>query len=333
MYQDFGPVKLKTGEAVQMGVVIGPDLQWQERLVKLLAHKGNDWSWQNAEVLRADLGIEARFYIVHRDGDPISNILIAELAGVGILGHVFTRPEERQKGSMGQLMARQMSDFRARGGKALFLGTGFDSHPYHMYESFGFRGIEAQSGYMEFYTTSKEDFEAQYFAKGKAEIEPLDWTHWPASPALFMADVPGRVRCAPEEMFGRGSTEGPFVPLLRDQAQRREKNLPPRAVALRSKRTRAVVGLAMWGNHPLWPDTRLVDVFCHPNFWRKGKELLAALELPPADRCIAYGDAQCPQKHRVLRALGFRKVGKFVRRLAANRAKTDFVDVIEFEKP
>jgi GNAT superfamily N-acetyltransferase len=332
MYQDFGTLTLKTGEKMNVGAVIAPDVEWKDRLVTLLTHKGGIWNWQNAEVLGRDVGTEVRFYVVHRDGAPISNILIAEHRGVGILGHVFTRPEERKKGSMGQLMARQMDDFRARGGQALFLGTGFDSHPYHMYASFGFRGIEDKSGYMEYYSASKEEFEGHYFARGKAEVMEANWTHWPASPALFMADVPGKVRCAPLRLFGRVSTEGSFLFLLKAEAERKAAGKNSQARVLQSKRTGAVVGLAMYDGHPLWPDTCLMDVYCHPNCWRRAGEMLEALSAPPADRCVAYGDPECPAKNRVLRRAGFRKVAAFRQRIAADRAKTGFVDVIEFEK-
>ena len=39
-----------------------------------LSHKGDVWNWQNAEVLREDMGIEVRFYVAHRDGRLVSVI-------------------------------------------------------------------------------------------------------------------------------------------------------------------------------------------------------------------------------------------------------------------
>jgi len=333
MYQDLGSIKMKSGETLPAGVILGPDADWLERVVEFLSHKGDVWNWQNAEVLREDLGIEVRFYVAHRDGRLVSNILIAELAGAGILGHVFTRPKDRQQGSMRQLMTMQMNDFRARGGRALFLGTGFDSHPFHLYESFGFRGIEPQGGSMDFYADSKEAFAAYYFAKGAAEVQEPQWAHWPASPALFMSEAPGQIRCAPLGQFGRHSTEGSFVSLLRQEGQRRKEGRPSRTRVLQAKGSRAVVGVAAWRDHPLWPDTCVVDVYTHPNFWDRAPELLAALPLPDTGRLLAYGDAECPQKHEVLKAVGFRQVAAFPKRLAADVAGTAFVDAIEFEKP
>ena len=101
-----------------------------ERIEALLGHKGEEWQWQNSRCARDDLGIDVYYYILHRDGVPFANMMTAECAGVGHFGHVWTRPEDRRKGAADQLMGLQMEDFRGRGGRALYLGTGFDSAAY-----------------------------------------------------------------------------------------------------------------------------------------------------------------------------------------------------------
>ncbi len=58
MYNHLDDILLKSGESVEMGVVIPPDLGWAERIEKLLHHKGDPWNWQNSEVLRFNVGIE-----------------------------------------------------------------------------------------------------------------------------------------------------------------------------------------------------------------------------------------------------------------------------------
>jgi hypothetical protein len=333
MYEELGETTLRSGETVQTGMVVAPDLEWAERIEGLLAHKGEPWNWQVSQALRSKLAIEVRFCVLHRHGRPISNVMTAELAGVGVLGHVWTNREDRRKGAMSRLMTLQMDDFRARGGKALFLGTEFGSAPHQIYGRFGFRSVEDRSGCMEYYAASQEEFEAAYFAKGEADIGVLDWSHWPSSPALFMGGFPGVVRCAPLKLFGRASTEGPLLSLLRDETRRREEGKELRSVALQSKGSGAVVGLAVWGHDPLWPDTCVVDVYCHPDYWDRGCDLLSALSLRTADRHVAYGDRTCGAKIEVLRAAGFRETGTSSNRLAADAARTGFVDVITFERP
>ena len=95
MYKDLDIVRLKDGETVQAGVVTTPDLEWAERLEKFLIHKGEPWNWQNSVVLHRETGIEVYYYILHRQGEPFSFLMNAELSGVGILGHIWTTPEGR----------------------------------------------------------------------------------------------------------------------------------------------------------------------------------------------------------------------------------------------
>ena len=332
MYNHVDDILLKSGESVEMGVVISPDLDWAERIEKLLHHKGDPWNWQNSEVLRSNVGIEVYFYVLHRGGTPFSNIMTAELNGVGILGHVWTNPEDRRKGAISQLMERQMEHFFERGGKALFLSTGFDSPPYYIYGKYGFRSVEEKSGYMEYYSTSKAEFWNNYFVTGETEIQKVNWPHWPSSPALFMGDFPGVVRCAPLKLVGRTSTEEAFLPLIRGERKRRAEGEKSHAKVLVNKKTTAVVGLAVWDWDFLWPGTCLVDVYCHPNFWEKAGDLFAALPLPDADRYLAYCDSTCESKQDVLKASGFRKTVTFTKRVAVDRVRSDFLDVFVMEK-
>ncbi len=332
MYEFMDMVTLKSGEKVEMGVVKGPDAEWADRVEGLLGHKGEVWRWGNHQVLTEDLELDAYFYILHREGTPFSNMMNIEMEGVGIFGHVFTRPEDRRQGAASELMRRLMDHFTGRGGQALFLGTGFDSPPYHIYRTQGFEGVEDKSGNMAFYAHSQEAFEATYFAEGRTEVETLDWVHWPASPALFLADFPGVVRGAGMGIFGRGSTEGKLLPLLRDAMERKEQGKPARVVALRQVETTAVVGLGMWSPDPMWPHSCLVDVYCHPAFWDRAEDLLSALELPSFDRYIAYSDVGLTPKAAVLSGLGFKRVATHEGRVAVDRARTGFVGVEVWER-
>lgn len=111
MYESLGSVRLKDGEQVQAGVVLGPDDLWADRVCELLKHKDEIWRWGNAECLRNDLGIDVRFYVLHRDNVPFANMFT-------ITGHVFTEPADRRKGAAVSLMALQMEDFRTRSGRS-----------------------------------------------------------------------------------------------------------------------------------------------------------------------------------------------------------------------
>ena len=97
MYEPVDMITLKSGERVEVGVVKGPDPDWAERIEALLEHKGETWRWGNTMVLRERLDVEAHFYILHRGGIPFANMSTVETRGVGIFGHVFTKPEDRRK--------------------------------------------------------------------------------------------------------------------------------------------------------------------------------------------------------------------------------------------
>lgn len=329
MYQKLGQVTLKNGERVKAGVVMGPDLDWAPVVEKLLLHKGEIGNWQNSQFVRQTVGIDTFFYILHRNGVAFSNILTSELNGVGILGHVWTLPEDRRKSACSKLMALQMEHFKSRGGKALYLKTDFDTPPFHIYRRFGFEPVEPQSGHMDFYASDKLTFESEYFAKDIAEIQPLNWPHWPASAALFMSDFPGIVRCAPIKLFGRYLTENLILPYIK---MNNETAGNSQIMVLQTRKTGAVSGMAAWNWHPLWSDVCVVDVYCHPDFWEYAPELFASLKLPRAARHVAYGDACCVEKISVLEHAGFRKTQILKSHVTADAAKRTFVDVLAFEK-
>ena len=332
MYHDLGRFTLSSGEAVSMAAIQGPDQDWASRLLGLLKHKGDPWNWQNAEFLTVDCGIEARFHVLHRDGTPFANVMTAECSGVGILGHVWTNPDDRRKGAAALLMDEVMRDFKKRDGKGLFLFTDFGSTAYHIYETYGFAGIEPQSEYLAYYAVSQEAFDIPYFAPGETSVQSFQWRHWPGSCPLFMGAFPGTVRCAPFKIFGRMSPEGPLLPLIQTERIRRQRNEPPRVYVVESNTSGAVLGLAAWGEDPLWPDTCLLDIYCHPNHWGAGEELLLALAPPDDQVWIAYADSACPQKKAVLAALGFKQTTQLPKRLPIDAAKTADIDIEVLEK-
>jgi len=325
MYEKLADVRLKNGEVVEAGVVLGPDKEWCDRVQQLLLHKGDIWNWQNTAMLREPLGIEPRFHILHRNGQPFSHILITEFNGVGLLGHVWTQPEDRGCGAASRLMERAMNDFRERDGQAIYLATGYDTPPYHIYRKLGFEGIEPQSGIMSFFTTSQEEFEAQYFAPGEAVIEPLDWQHWPVASALFAGDWPQAVRCAPLKLFGRTLTEGQLLPAI--HAQRTGTGDSKQTFALVKPANGAVVGLAATCGDPIWPQTRLIDVFCHPNFGYLAADLLQAVTRNTHEHLIAYSDETDEEKAQLLRAAGFQFMAQLPQWLPADAACSRLINI------
>lgn len=307
MYEMLETVTLRSGERVEAGVITGPDAEWADRIRTLLSHKGRIWQWQNARLLERELPLEGRFYVLHRNGTPFSHIMTGTRRGVGLLGHVWTVPGDRQQGASSALLALLLAHFRDNGGRALLLGTG-SPVAERMYARAGFRRIAPHGPcIMAYHAGEPAAFRAEYFDEGEpvaaAVIEPLGWQHWPTSSFLFTEAFPGVVRCAGLGLFGRDLTEGPLLDPLHE-AESAPAEQPPRALMLRQAETEAPVGFAMWRADPVWPGTALVDVYCHPRYWERAPELLEELALPPG-RAVAYADASLPQQRQTLQGEGF----------------------------
>jgi len=312
-------------------VVRAPDAPWAGKILSLLGHKEEIWNWQNGQALRRQLEVETRFFLLHRDGEPFANVTLAEARGVGFLSHVWTAECRRGAGASSVLLQLALDDFRTRGGQALFLGTRFDSPAWHAYGRRGFAPVEARSGYMALYRDSENDFVRGWFQAGAAEIAPLAWPDWPASAPLFLGNFPGRVRLSSGGIVGRRSSEGPLLSLLREEDSRRQAGGSPRTYVLRAKANGAVFGLASAIEAPAWPDTRLVDLYCHPDGWPRAGELLARLpdEHP---RSLAYADADFRPKRQALEAAGFKAAATLPRWVATDAAKTGSADMIVYIK-
>ncbi len=304
MQIDLPSATLRSGERVAAAIIEGPDPAWADRLERLLLHKGDPWTWENTELLRESTGVGARFYILHRDGRPFSNVLLTETAGVAMLGHVWTEPPDRRTGASSILMEALMADFRKRRGRAIFLGTDYDTPPWHYYHRRGFEAVEPGSGYMELYVEPRADFERAWFGATETVIERLDWKHWATSTPLCIGGFEGAVRLAGVQLVGRICSETPLLPLIREERRRQRTGDPSRACVLRDAAGPGVLGIACRRPHPLWPYTDLLDVYCHPAWWHRAAEMCATVSFGAAKRTLAYADSAHARKCAILREAG-----------------------------
>lgn len=300
MFTRLDEEKLKSGETLEIGVLTAPDERLQASVEELLGHKGEHWRAHISAALRGETDrLETRFYLGLLEGRPVANIMTVEQRGVGILGHVFTRPEQRRKGIASAVMARQMEDFRRRGGHVLLLGTGFESPPYWIYHSFGFRSL--RGGFMRY--AVEPDFENRWLAPAPAQVVRAEWRHWPL--VALLASIPsGEVhRSVAWNVREIENLEGPYVQFM-DQ---RRKNDAFQSVMLETD-SGAVTGCAtvvpVSEAGRALPGDWLVDVFTHPSFTQRTADLLQALTIP-SGRAIAYADINAPAKTEALQAAGF----------------------------
>ena len=310
MYNKLGEAVLKTEERMEVGVITAPDEPHAEEVKQFLGHKPGNYKWHIercvTEVLDA---LETRFYVGKLDGRVITNIMTVEHEGIGILGHVFTLPEQRRKGACKGVMGYQMEDFRQRPGRALYLGTGYNSHPYHIYHSFGFESVLSESGFMKYHVNS--DFEERYFAPSesappKAEPKSVQWHDWPKVTALSGIVGSDTLRSLTWGVYGPTNLEGGFLGFKHDL----ETGDVYADAKLLITSEGAIVGWATVSRDARWkPATAVLDLFFHPNFADDVPALLSAVTFPES-KVQCYVDSSSEKKAAVLETAGFTCEGR-----------------------
>jgi GNAT superfamily N-acetyltransferase len=296
---------LKSGETLTIERVLPPDETRNAQIRPFLGHKPPNYlAHIHAALAGACDGLESYFYLGLLNGEVVGNIMTVESGGVGILGHVHTREDQRRKGICTAIMRHQMADFRQRGGHALLLGTGYQSAAYHIYASFGFRDWEiGHPGLMRYDNPDDPDFAAHYFAPAPSRPAPAQWKHWPL--VSLLAAVPSEVylRSLTLPLWGVNLLEGPYCQFMAVHRARETT----RAAALESE-TGAARAMATCVPDSRWAGSvRLLDVFAHPNV--TGAELAGLLEaLPlPDEKTHAYADPRDTAKIAALEQTGFRR--------------------------
>ncbi len=196
-------------------------------------------------------------------------------------------------------MKALFADFEKRDGRAMFLGTGYASVPYRIYEKHGFRSVTEGSGFMHCFSKGAEEFEKEQFASGEARAREIRFGDWPESIALLGSPGSSELRMVSPTMIGRDSFEGGFLELLRGarKGERRTWTLEGHGGA--------VVGLCSLVPDPRFGgEVHILDLYVHPNLAAQAKVLLDAVEWP-STKVQAYVDANSPWKRECLLAHGF----------------------------
>ena len=318
MFNKLEEVVLKTGERMEVGVIAAPDTPHAEEIKQFLGHKPGNYKWHIERCVTEPLdALETRFYVGKLDGNVITNIMTVEHEGIGILGHVFTLPQQRRKGACKGVMAHQMADFRRRGGRALYLGTGYNSAPYHIYHSFGFESVFPASGFMHYPVNA--DFAERYFAKAPAHPKPIEWHDWPKMTALSAIVGWDTLRCLTWGVYGPTNLEGGFLAFKHDLET--EDTYADAKVLI--AQNGAIVGWATVNRDARWRRTcAVLDIFFHPNFAEAAPALLAALTFPDA-KIQCYVDEGATVKADILAAAGFDCEARLKEQFAYNGQRYD----------
>jgi GNAT superfamily N-acetyltransferase len=311
---------LKDGTKVEVRLVMPPEPGWADRMHCFLKHKGMPWQmhWLEAFAGRCDV-LETRFFLLVTDGEPISNIMTAETAGIGIFGHVYTKPRWREKGAASILMRAVSEDFASRDGIALYLGTGYDTMPWRLYAKFGFEGIAPGLGLMRW--VRQPERLVALFGGERLSVRPLRWGDWPLLQCLSLQAGGDYVKNMSLKRFGLSDMEGPLLTLM----ERMQKSGGIQAAVV-TNGAGMVVGFGT--ATPLdasLTDYVLVDLFAHRAAAPALGLLVRGLELPADKPVLAVIDEASAQRKQALAEAGFSLVGKLPGALKAENCREDLV--------
>ncbi len=302
MQEHLCEMELKSGEAMRIVRVSAPAPEWKDRILPFLGHKGEPWLWQMDLALDEGLGECAQHYYlgVLETGEVVGNIMTTESMAppIGILGHVFTPPEHRRKGICSRLMGALTEDFRARNGRAMFLHTGYDSPPYHIYASWGFEGYR-ETGAMAW--VLEEEFWQKQFARRPVTARETTWGDWAPLEALSWVDTGWYLRSVWLGIYGFAGFEGTYLRVRRALGEGRLMDFKVLAAD-----DGAVMGYALLGRLRSFPGAPLVlDMFVHPNFVEHAGLLAEAIDIPLGERTLAFADSASVGKLEALAGAGF----------------------------
>lgn len=121
-------------------------------VIEFLRHKGSPWIEDIQQRVRGELaGAEDHYFLALADGGLVGHAwyTVAQRdRQLGLLGHVFTRPDARRRGIGRALMAAAMDHFHRHGGSVMQLFTS-TPHSLPLYEQCGFECLCAESVYHE----------------------------------------------------------------------------------------------------------------------------------------------------------------------------------------
>jgi hypothetical protein len=305
MHKTIATATLKSGEVMPIECVLAPDDERAPQILPFLGHKPGEYR-AHIEASFADEcdDLETRYYIGLLGENMVGNIMTVEANGIGILGHVHTREDQRRKGICQAIMGRQMEDFRERGGQVLMLGTGFESAPYWIYHSFGFRDLPGgRPGIMWYHRDGAADFLKRFFAPdAPRRIVPAAWKHWPLISLMSALPSPVYLRNLTLGAWGPTLMEGPYCGF-----RHRWGNHPRAGAVVLESETGAVVGMATRIPEGRWPDVLLLDVFAHP--LTEAAELAGLIDALPSllGKTICFADPRDTSKIVALEQTGFHR--------------------------
>ncbi len=122
-------------------LILGPSPARWKALEELLSHEDGAWLEDlRKRVVEGVDGSQDAIAVIPDGGNLLASACIRRRHDIGVLGHLFTRPAQRQRGRARLLMQALLSWFDMTGGRWLYL-TGPLELAEGLFEKFGFRAL------------------------------------------------------------------------------------------------------------------------------------------------------------------------------------------------
>lgn len=313
MIRNVGQMDLKTGEQMDIFQVTAPEGDYGLDIVDFLHGRGpfgSDSAWFNYlhAAWRGELA-----------ADVFVSFMVGEIAGqkVGALGyntpegtrdvctwgHVVTQAGQMGKGIATVLTRASIEDFRSLSNetaRAMFLNTGAEGAPRHLYEKCGMRvyGVEGGGAAMWLPMGDAATFEEDYYGNpGSVTTTELRIADMARMEALMSLPYWG-VKSWADNVVGQGAYEGQFHRLWK----RALDGLPCRI--LRGSNDR-VFGAAWMSNRH---GGCVLDVVAHPSVVDKASGMVEEVLGTGSVRAFLSAESD-DLRRRVVETAGFVKAG------------------------
>lgn len=298
------------GKAHQIEIRTLTPPQEGTELLTLLWHKGSPWVDDIRRRIRGEYADSRdRFFVAYAAAEPIAHVwytVSATDGRLGLLGHVYTRPDYRRRGISSRLMEAAMADFLDRGGVVMQLYT---STPYTVpfYEKLGYENLYSNQAlhetdwYMR-YPVGAQATLNDWFAPGRCHIRPIAPGDLPKYCLLYNLEYSTRLKDWAQEIGLGLEAEFAFINSIDRQAR-------GKGVCRVLEGGETIVGIASLTKSGFAHQSHVaaIDCYVHPEFQGKTKELIDAC-LSHRDELeaeIVYAMGVDEGKKRTLAGLGF----------------------------
>lgn len=251
----------------------------ESNLLGLLWHKGSPWIgdiWNRMEG-NCD-GCVDRFWVARDGQEPVAHAwytVAAEDQGLGLLGHVFTKPEYRRRGLSTRVIRAALADFRERGGRIMQLFT-YNPLSVPFYEKLGFEQIHhSRAGHaadwaMRWPVGSGAAVDAR-FSPGPCRIRPLAAADLPQYCLLYNLEYETCLKDWAQQIALGLETELTFLSTM-DRLARGD------GVCFALENGQTIAGIATLMRNGFAPQSHLaaIDYYVHPRFTDHAGELFHA---------------------------------------------------------